>query len=183
MLWDFPKPVVAKLNGHVRAGGTGLVAAADIVVAPTTATFAFNEVRIGVAPAIISVLCVRRMHPRAIFRYCLTGETFDAEQALAAGLITVAVQPRRRRRRNQPDSCRIRITEPHAVRITKQLLRELPEFEIGDGFTRTRGSFGGAVRVGCCSGRVSRAFREKRPPSWAGDSHSSSLSGSISTST
>jgi len=60
-LWHFPKAVVARVNGHVRAGGIGLVAATDIAVAPTSATFAFTEVRIGVAPAIIAVVCGRRM--------------------------------------------------------------------------------------------------------------------------
>src|SRR5262245_5149254 len=75
-LWRSPKTVVLQLNGHVRAGGIGLVAAADLVVAPRRATFAFSEVRLGVAPAIVAVLCGRRMQPRPLARYMLTGESF-----------------------------------------------------------------------------------------------------------
>ncbi|MFC7841422.1 enoyl-CoA hydratase family protein [Streptomyces sp. NPDC001046] len=83
-----PKPVVARVTGHVRAGGLGLLGACDIAVAATTATFAFTEVRIGVAPAVISLPLLPRADPRALSRHYLTGERFDAAQATAAGLLT-----------------------------------------------------------------------------------------------
>src|SRR4051794_2445421 len=65
LIWNSPKPVVARLNGPARAGGLGLVTACDLAVAPDTATFAFTEVRLGVVPAMIAVTCLRRMGPRA----------------------------------------------------------------------------------------------------------------------
>ncbi|GAB3875708.1 enoyl-CoA hydratase family protein [Kibdelosporangium lantanae] len=86
-----PKPVVAKLAGPARAGGVGIVAAADIAVAAETATFAFTEVRIGVVPAVISVTVLPRLLPRAAHELFLTGETFDAHRAAAIGLINSAV--------------------------------------------------------------------------------------------
>ena len=86
-----PHPVVARVNGHVRAGGMGLVAACDFAVAPSSATFAFTEVRVGVAPAVIAVPALRRMARRAFERYALTGEVFGAEEAAAAGLLHEAV--------------------------------------------------------------------------------------------
>lgn len=86
-----PKPVVARVNGHVRAGGMGLVAACDLAVAPLAATFAFSEVRVGVAPAVIAVPALRRMHRRAWERYALTGDVFGAEEALGASLLSAVV--------------------------------------------------------------------------------------------
>ncbi|MEU0585402.1 enoyl-CoA hydratase family protein [Streptomyces sp. NPDC006132] len=85
---ELPKPVVARVTGHVRAGGLGLLAACDIAAASTEATFAFTEVRIGVAPAVISLPLIPRADPRALARYYLTGERFDAAQATATGLLT-----------------------------------------------------------------------------------------------
>lgn len=85
---ELPTPVVARVTGHVRAGGLGLLAACDIAAASTEATFAFTEVRIGVAPAVISLPLLPRTNPRALARYYLTGERFDAAEATATGLLT-----------------------------------------------------------------------------------------------
>ncbi|MFF8936609.1 enoyl-CoA hydratase family protein [Streptomyces paradoxus] len=85
---ELPKPVVARVTGHVRAGGLGLLAACDIAAASTEATFAFTEVRIGVAPAVISLPLLPRANPRALARHYLTGERFDAAEAVATGLLT-----------------------------------------------------------------------------------------------
>ncbi|WP_055631168.1 enoyl-CoA hydratase family protein [Streptomyces hirsutus] len=87
-LLELPKPVVARVTGHVRAGGLGLLGACDIAAASNTATFAFTEVRIGVAPAVISLPLLPRTDPRALARYYLTGERLDAAEAVRTGLLT-----------------------------------------------------------------------------------------------
>jgi len=87
-----PLPVIAAINGHVRAGGFGLVGACDIAVAGPRSTFALTEARIGVAPAIISLTLLPKLSPRAAARYYLTGETFDADAAAEIGLITMAAE-------------------------------------------------------------------------------------------
>ncbi|OIJ96614.1 enoyl-CoA hydratase family protein [Streptomyces colonosanans] len=87
---ELPKPVVARVRGHVRAGGLGLLGACDLAAASTDATFAFTEVRIGVAPAVISLPLLPRTDPRALARYYLTGERFDAAEAVRTGLLTAA---------------------------------------------------------------------------------------------
>ncbi|ANB06998.1 enoyl-CoA hydratase [Streptomyces ambofaciens] len=87
---ELPKPVVARVTGHVRAGGLGLLAACDIAGASTASTFAFTEVRIGVAPAVISLPLLPRTDPRALARLYLTGERFDAAEAARIGLVTAA---------------------------------------------------------------------------------------------
>jgi enoyl-CoA hydratase len=88
---ELPKPVLGRIHGDVRAGGLGLVGACDIAIASQNATFAFTEVRLGLAPAIISLTTLSRLTERAVSRYYLTGETFDAPAAAASGLITMAV--------------------------------------------------------------------------------------------
>src|SRR5689334_5770766 len=87
---ELPKPVIARLDGHVRAGGVGVVGACDLALAGPATTFAFTEVRLGLAPAIISLSTLPRMTSRAVSRYYLTGETFDATVAAEIGLITAA---------------------------------------------------------------------------------------------
>jgi enoyl-CoA hydratase/methylglutaconyl-CoA hydratase len=83
-----PKPVVVRVDGPVRAGGIGIVAAADIAVAGPGATFALTEVRLGLAAAVISLTVFHRMTSRAGSRAVLTGETFDAATAAGWGLVT-----------------------------------------------------------------------------------------------
>jgi enoyl-CoA hydratase len=85
-----PMPVIGAIDGHVRAGGLGLVGACDIVVAGRASTFALTEARIGVAPSIISLTLLPKMAARAAGRYFLTGEKFGADEAADIGLITVA---------------------------------------------------------------------------------------------
>ncbi|MFG3507953.1 enoyl-CoA hydratase family protein [Streptomyces sp. NPDC047821] len=86
---ELPKPVVARVHGHVRAGGLGLLGACDIVAVQTGSDFALTEVRIGVAPSVISLSLLPRLDPRAAARYYLTGERFDAAEAARIGLATV----------------------------------------------------------------------------------------------
>ncbi|HUB56823.1 MAG TPA: enoyl-CoA hydratase family protein [Mycobacterium sp.] len=87
---ESPLPVIVAVDGHVRAGGMGLVGACDIAVAGPRSTFALTEARIGVAPAIISLTLLPKMSARAAARYYVTGETFDATTAATIGLITLA---------------------------------------------------------------------------------------------
>ncbi|MDT5362636.1 MAG: enoyl-CoA hydratase [Mycobacterium sp.] len=87
---ELPIPVIAAVDGHVRAGGLGLIGACDLVVAGPASTFALTEARIGVAPSIISLTLLPKMSPRAAGRYFVTGERFDTAEAAAIGLITLA---------------------------------------------------------------------------------------------
>ena len=165
-LWDFPKPVVAAVNGHVRAGGIGLVAAADVVLGAASATFAFTEVRIGVAPAVVAVLCQRKMTAASASRYLLTGESFDAAAAMAAGLVSELVPA--------PDLTPaldrllgdLRWAEPEALRVTRDLMRRLPGMDVASGFEHAAAvSEAMFASPGAAEGIA--AFREKRRPEWA----------------
>ena len=89
-LLALPIPVVARVDGATRAGGLGLLGACDVVLASTRSTFAFTEVRLGLAPAVISVPLGPLLTARGASRYFLTGETFDAATASEIGLVSAA---------------------------------------------------------------------------------------------
>jgi enoyl-CoA hydratase len=89
-LLTLPIPVVARVDGAARAGGLGLLGGCDIVLASARSTFAFSEVRLGLAPAVISLPLRPLLTARAASRYFLTGETFDAATAERIGLVTAA---------------------------------------------------------------------------------------------
>ncbi|GIH72126.1 enoyl-CoA hydratase family protein [Sphaerimonospora thailandensis] len=165
LIWESPKPVVCRLNGTARAGGLGLVAACDFAIAPDTASFAFTEVRLGVAPAMIAVTCLRRLDPRAAAEYFLTGEVFDARRAVEIGLLTRAVPA------GDLDAEVARYTDmllrggPEALAATKRLVREVPLMSFDEGLRRMADL--SAERFTSAEGQEGiRAFREKRPPSW-----------------
>ena len=86
------KPVVVELGGPVRAGGLGIVGAADIVVAAESVTFALTEVRLGLAPAVISLSLLSKLSPRDASDVFLTGRTFEAAEAKRMGLVTRTVR-------------------------------------------------------------------------------------------
>ncbi|MFD8817667.1 enoyl-CoA hydratase family protein [Streptomyces sp. NPDC059627] len=119
-LLELPKPVVARVTGHVRAGGLGLLAACDIAAASTESTFAFTEVRIGVAPAVISLPLLPRADPRTLARYYLTGERFDPPEAVRLGLLTTTADDVDTALAPILDG--LRRSAPQALTETKQLL-------------------------------------------------------------
>jgi methylglutaconyl-CoA hydratase len=90
-LHDFPRPLIARVNGPAIGGGVGLVAVADIAVAAETAVFSFSEVRIGLVPACISPYVMHRVGERFTREYFLTGERLTADKALACGLVNRVV--------------------------------------------------------------------------------------------
>ncbi|MEU9011086.1 enoyl-CoA hydratase family protein [Streptomyces sp. NPDC048479] len=158
-----PKPVVARVAGHVRAGGLGLLGACDIAAATSAADFAFTEVRIGVAPAVISLPLLPRLDPRAAERYYLTGERFDAAEAARIGLITLAADDVDVALGPLLDG--LRRASPQGLAASKQLLaaRVLETFDrdAEDLVQRSASLFASAeAREGMT------AFLERRDPAW-----------------
>ncbi len=160
-IWTHPKPVVAKLAGHARAGGIGLMAAADITIAAQHTTFAFTEVRLGVVPAVISVTVLPRLLPHAAHELFLTGETFDATRAVAIGLLTSAVPADQLDAEVHHYTGMLTHGAPQALALTKQLLRRHSHPDFAAMLELS------AARFASAEGREGiRAFAEKRPPSW-----------------
>lgn len=165
LIWDSPKPVIARLNGPARAGGLGLVTACDIAIAPDTATFAFSEVRLGVAPAMIAVTCLRRMDPRAAAEYFLTGEVFGARRAQEAGLLNRAVPAGELDATVAHYAGMLRRGAPGALAVAKSLPRVVPGLTVEEGFARMAEL--SAERFASAEAREGiAAFLEKRDPAW-----------------
>jgi enoyl-CoA hydratase/carnithine racemase len=165
-LLDLPKPTVARVQGHVAGGGNGLVAACDLAVAVDSAMFAFSEVRVGVAPAVISVVCLRAMRPRDAAELMLTGARVPAERMLAAGLLTRVVAADELDATVAAWCDDVAAGGPDAVRETKELLRRVPTLPRDEAFAfaadvsaRLFGSAEAAEGMA--------AFAERRPPSWS----------------
>ncbi|MDR3663638.1 MAG: enoyl-CoA hydratase family protein [Mycobacterium sp.] len=160
---ELPIPVIAAIDGHVRAGGMGLIGACDLVVAGTASTFALTEARIGVAPSIISLTLLPKMTARAAGRYFVTGEKFGAAEAERIGLVTVATD-------DVPGSVAALTAEitkgsPQGLATSKALTTGA----ILDGFDRD------AERLAAQSAQLfvsdearegMMAFLQKRPPNW-----------------
>ncbi|MBF6164002.1 enoyl-CoA hydratase family protein [Streptomyces gardneri] len=163
-LVEIPKPVIARIDGNVRAGGMGIVAGCDVVVAGPASSFALTEVRIGLAPFMISLTLLPRLSPRAASRYYLTGEKFDAAVAREIGLVTVTA--------DDPAAevarlcTQVRKGSPQGLAEAKRLVNAgiLAEFDASaEELARRSASFFGTpeVREGML------AFLQRRPPSWA----------------
>jgi methylglutaconyl-CoA hydratase len=167
MITESAVPVIARVNGHARAGGLGLITAADMAVAPESSTFAFTEVRVGVAPAMIMVPALRVMDTRFLARMTLTGERFGAHEAVAAGLLSAvtadgdgALDEWVAERTTE-----IRQAAPGAVRATKGLLRDLPRQDWSEGLTAAA-ALSAELFAGAEAAEGMEAFLQKRRPSW-----------------
>ncbi|MEY4231113.1 MAG: hypothetical protein RLZZ362_1962 [Actinomycetota bacterium] len=157
-LVEVAQPVIAAVQGPVRAGGIGLMASCDLVVVQRDVTFAFTEVRIGVAPAIISVPILQRVPWTQLAAPFLTGETFDASTALDMGLVTHVSD-------DVPTTVRALVDgvlagAPGAVAATKRLLRGERSWEAMQSLSEEL--FGSAEAA-----EGMRAFAEQRTPRWA----------------
>ncbi|MET8793610.1 enoyl-CoA hydratase family protein [Streptomyces pseudogriseolus] len=160
---ELPKPVLARVTGHVRAGGLGLLAACDIAVASHAATFAFTEVRIGVAPAVISLPLLPRTDPRALARYYLTGERLDTAEATRIGLLTAAADDVDEVLAPILDG--LRRAAPEALAETKRLLtaRVLETFDRdADALT----ALSARLFASAPAREGMTAFLERRDPEW-----------------
>ncbi|MDO0913997.1 enoyl-CoA hydratase family protein [Streptomyces sp. DT2A-34] len=161
---ELPKPVVARVTGHVRAGGLGLLAACDITAASREATFAFTEVHIGVTPAVISLPLLPRTDPRALARYYLTGERFTAPEAARIGLLTAEGEDVDKTLAPVLDG--LRRASPQALAETKALLTA----KVLETFDRDAADLT-ALSARLFSSAQARegmtAFLERRDPEWA----------------
>ena len=166
LIWDGPKPVIAAVNGHAFGGGLGLVAAADIAVAADTAKFAFSEVRVGVIPAMISVVVLPKLGVQHGMRLFLTGETFDAARAIGYGLVHRAVPASDLDRAVQQEVEAIALGGPNAVREAKRLVRAIPRLSRDEGFAYAADKIA-ELFASAEAAEGMAAFAGKRKAKWA----------------
>ncbi len=164
-IMESDKPVVVAINGAAFAGGLGLVGAADIVVTVEDVQMSFSEVRIGVIPAVISVVCIPKLgthHARKLF---LTGERFDGRQAVEMGFAHRGVPADQLESAVQEELDMINLGGPNALREAKRLVREVSKVSIEKGFEITAPWSRQLFESGEGAEGMA-AFREKRKPNW-----------------
>ena len=159
------KPVIAAVNGAAFAGGLGLVGAADIVVCAENAPCSFSEVRIGVIPAVISVVCLRKLGTHHGMKLFLTGERFSGARAVQLGLAHKAVPAERLIEAVQEEIDMIALGGPNAVVECKKLVRRVSELSVAEGFRETT-EWSARLFNGEEAAEGMAAFREKRRPAW-----------------
>lgn len=165
-LWEGPKPVVAAVNGAAYGGGLGLVAAADIVVAVETAAFAFSEVRLGLIPAMISVVVLPRIGPHHAMRLFLTGMRFDAAEAMRIGLVHRVVPAGELESAAQAEVAEIARGGPIAVAEAKRLVRTVPRLGVDEAFAWAEAKIAELFASEEAAEGMA-AFTAKRRPGWA----------------
>ncbi len=162
---DAPKPVIGAINGAAFAGGLGLVAACDIVVTVEDVPFSFSEVRIGVIPAVISVVCIPKLGVHNAMKIFLTGERFTGAQAVTFGLAHRAVPAAKLHEAVGEEIAMINLGGPEAVAEAKKLVRRVSTLSTAEGFAETA-PWSARVFRGPEAAEGMAAFREKRKPSW-----------------
>lgn len=163
------KPFVGRIAGHCVAGGMGLAAAMDISVAIEDVKMGFTEVRIGVAPAMISVLCLPKLRIADAADAILRGRRFPASEAVTMGLINRAVPAD-----ELDDAVGDVVTDllaggPNALAASKQLLAKVPDMDIDEAFAWTGRLSGDLFRSDEATEGMA-AYLGKRPAAWVPDS-------------
>ena len=165
-VYECPKPTIARIQGDVYAGGTGLVAVCDIAVAVDTAGFCLSEVKLGLLPSTISPYVIRAMGARAAHRYFLTAERFSAAEALRIGFVHEVVAA---------DALDAKVADlaqalvnagPAAVKACKKLVQDVAGYDITPELVAmTVGSIAD-VRVSPEGREGLQSFLNKRKPNW-----------------
>jgi methylglutaconyl-CoA hydratase len=156
-------PVVVRVGGAARAGGLGLVAAGDIVIASTEATFGLPEVRVGLVPALVARPLRSRLSAAALRTLMLTGEPIDAAEAHRIGLVDQVVRPRMLDAAVSTAVELLRRGSPDAIAAVKRL-------SAGNLSTATYEQLRGASLDAFESGDAAEglaAWRERRPTRWS----------------
>ncbi|MBG9389600.1 enoyl-CoA hydratase/isomerase family protein [Caenimonas aquaedulcis] len=161
-----PKPTIARIQGDVYAGGTGLVAACDIAVSADTAHYCLSEVKLGLIPATISPYVIRAMGERAAHRYFLTAERFDAREALRIGFVHEVVAA------DQLDAKVAEIAQtlvqagPAAEKACKQLLLDVAGQEVTPELVALTVRGIADIRISPEGREGIQSFLGKRKPNW-----------------
>ncbi|MBW2288874.1 MAG: enoyl-CoA hydratase/isomerase family protein [Deltaproteobacteria bacterium] len=161
-------PIVGKIKGHVVGGGNGLAAALDIAIAQEDVKFGFTEVRLGVAPAIISVVCLPKMRRGEAMEVFLRGHRFPAARAAELGLISRAVPADELDAAVAEVLADLRLGGPEALGVAKRLVHEVPTMEQKEAFAWTADLSGRLFKSKeAAAGMKAFLKREKAP--WATD--------------
>jgi methylglutaconyl-CoA hydratase len=164
-IYDFPKPLIAAVNGAAIAGGCGIATLCDFTLAVTEAKFGYTEVRIGFVPAIVSVFLVRQIGEKRARDLLLTGRVIDAEEAYRLGLVSEIVPPEMLMERAGELAGQLLENSPTSLSDTKQLLTNLSQHDIDHGLELAIEA-NARIRSTPDFHEGLSAFLEKRKPAW-----------------
>jgi methylglutaconyl-CoA hydratase len=162
---DGSKPVIGRIDGHATGGGVGLVAACDISVMRDDAKIGFTEVRIGVAPAIISVVCLPKMRRADASELFLTGERFTPARAVEVGLVNAAVPAAELDEAIDRYVSMVVRGGPQALAAAKELVAKMPGMDRHDAFQWASARSTELFRSEEATAGIA-AFRERRDAPW-----------------
>jgi len=164
-LWESPKPVIGRIQGNAFGGGLGLIAACDFAICVDSMRVAFTEVRLGLAPSIISVFVMRKMGLTDATTWFLSGERFSAEQAQAMHLVYQVVPAAELDAAVEARADALMACGPRALQAVKNLLRTVPTLSVAEGL-----AWAEAKNQELFNGEEGRegmaAFAAKRKPNW-----------------
>ncbi len=160
-------PILARVNGHALAGGLGLVCACDMAIAASTATFGVPETRVGLFPMMILSYMMRIVPRRKLFEMTITGENFDATEALALGIVNYVVPPAELDAKLEWLVARIVDKSPTGIKLGKQAFRAIEDMPLDKAFEYTQLMLPIMAQTEDAREGMA-AFNEKRPPRWPG---------------
>lgn len=164
---DCPLPLVARVNGHVMAGGFGLLCACDMAVAADDIRFGTPESRIGVTPMMILPLMQRVLPPRRLQEMCITGEQFTAREALDWGVVNYVVPRAELDAKLDWLLARILDKSPTAIRLGKQAFNAMRDMSLREALEYAQAMVPVMSSTEDAKEGM-RAFQDKRPPQWSG---------------
>jgi methylglutaconyl-CoA hydratase len=167
-LYDFPKPLIAAVNGAAIAGGCGIAMLADLTLAVPEAKFGYTEVQVGFMPAIVAAFVVRQLGEKRARDLLLTGRVFDAAEARRLGLVNEIVDREQLMPRAREMAAGLMALSPVSMKFTKRLLAGMAAGELDRGLEFAIQE-SAKIRSTADFREGLSAFLEKRRPVWRGE--------------
>ncbi len=168
-LYHLKLPTLAVVQGAAFGGAVGLIACCDMAIGAHDAQLSLSEVRIGLAPAVISPFLVKAIGERATRRYSMTGERFSGERARELGLLSETYDAAELNDSLHGWIDTLLLNSPQAMRASKDLMREASSVLLSPALRRYTENAIARIRVSPEGQEGLNAFLEKRKPKWLGD--------------
>ena len=165
-LWSCPVPLVGRIQGDCYAGGVGLAAVCDVLVASDAAHFCLSEAKLGLLPATIGPYVVRALGEQASRRYFVTAERFSAAQALALGFVHEVTAPEALDAKVAEIVAALVANGPAAVKACKQLVKDVAGLPIDTAMRDDTARRIADIRASAEGREGVQAFLNKRDPAW-----------------
>ncbi|SDG62931.1 gamma-carboxygeranoyl-CoA hydratase [Pseudomonas abietaniphila] len=164
-------PSLAVVQGAAYGGALGLISCCDMAIGADDAQFCLSEVKIGLAPAVISPFVIQAIGERHARRYALTAERFDGLRAREIGLLAESYPASELEQQVQRWIDNLLLNSPQAMRVSKDLLREVGHGELTPALRRYCENAIARIRVSPEGQEGLRAFLQKREPAWRDDNN------------